>query len=85
MKKGVPDSLIMFMGKRKGANMECEEDRLKKEVILEVESSLEKVKSSLEKGEIKGQEEIAKIPFPDPKEESLKNLPLTPDNLLSTI
>lgn len=59
----------MFMGKGKGANLGCEEDRLKKEVILEVESSLEKVKSSLEKDEIKGQEEVAKIPFPHPKEE----------------
>lgn len=46
--------------------MGCE-DRLEKEVILE-EPSLEKVKGD----EIKHQEEMAKRPFTDPKEERSK-------------
>lgn len=68
MKKEALDDLIMFMGKGKGAKKGGEEDVLKKEVILEVERSLEKVKGD----EIKDQEEMAKRPFTDPKEERAK-------------
>ena len=71
MKKETLDGLIMFMGKGKGANMRYEENTLKKEVILEVESSLEKMK----RDGIKDQEEMAKRPFTNPKERSKKSTP----------
>lgn len=73
MKKEALDDLIMFRGKGRGAKMGFEEDRFKKEVILEVESSLEKVKGD---DEIKDQEEMVKRPFTDPTEErSKKSIP----------